>query len=61
MKANCYNNDNKEEIQYPLKEEPYRNYELFNTVLSILVKQDKEINSLKEKFEGWNVFSNSNS
>ena len=61
MKANCYNNENKEELQYPLKEEPYRNYELFNTVLSILVKQDKEIKSLKEKFEGWNVFSNSNS
>ena len=46
--ANCYNGQ-KEDIQYPLKEEPYRNYELFNTVLSILVKQEREIQDLKER------------
>lgn len=49
MKANCYNNEENKELQYPLKEEPYRNYELFNTVLSILIKQDKEIKYLKER------------
>lgn len=53
MKANCYN-DQKEDLQYPLKEEPYRNYELFNTVLSILVKQEREIQTLKEKVNTWN-------
>ena len=53
MKANCYN-DHKEDLQYPLKEEPYRNYELFNTVLSILVKQEREIQDLKEKMKEWN-------
>lgn len=57
MTANCYNNEQKEELQYPLKEEPYRNYELFNTVLLILVEQEKEIKSLKERI----VISNSNS
>ena len=54
IKANCYNNDQKEDLQYPIKEEPYRNYELFNTVLSILVKQEREIQELKEKMKEWN-------
>lgn len=54
IKANCYNNDQKEDLQYPIKEEPYRNYELFNTVLSILVKQEREIQELKEKVNTWN-------
>tara|TARA_A100001015_G_scaffold271139_1_gene324433 strand:- start:274 stop:687 length:414 start_codon:yes stop_codon:yes gene_type:complete len=60
MKANCYNGQ-KEDLQYPLKEEPYRNYELFNTVLSILVKQEREIQDLKEKMKEWDVISNSDS
>jgi hypothetical protein len=46
--ANCYNGQT-EDIQYPLKEEPYRNYELFNTVLTILIKQKKEIQELKKR------------
>lgn len=46
--ANCYNGQ-KEELQYPLKEESYRNYELFNTVLVILIEQQREIQDLKER------------
>jgi len=46
--ANCYNGQT-EDLQYPLKEEPYRNYELFNTVLVILIEQRKEIEELKKR------------
>ena len=46
--ANCYNGQT-EDIQYPLKEEPYRNYELFNTVLIVLMEQRKEIEELKKR------------
>tara|TARA_B100001996_G_C18349938_1_gene473563 strand:+ start:116 stop:511 length:396 start_codon:yes stop_codon:yes gene_type:complete len=46
--ANCYNGQT-EDLQYPLKEEPYRNYELFNTVLIVLMKQRKEIEELKKR------------
>ena len=46
--ANCYNSQ-KEDLQYPLKEEPYRNYELFNTVLIVLMEQRKEIEDLKKR------------
>lgn len=49
MTANRYNNDQNEDIQYPLKEEPYRNYELFNTVLIVLMEQRKEIEELKKR------------
>ena len=48
MKANCYNGQ-KEDLQYPLKEESYRNYELFNTVLIVLTEQRKEINELEKR------------
>ena len=48
MKANCYNGQT-EDLQYPLKEEPYRNYELFNTVLIVLMEQRKEIEELKKR------------
>ena len=48
IKANCYNSP-KEDLQYPLKEEPYRNYELFNTVLIVLMEQRKEIEELKKR------------
>ena len=58
--ANCYNGQ-KEELQYPLKEEPYRNYELFNTVLVVLIEQQREIQDLKERMKEWTVFSNSDS
>ena len=40
IKANCYNGQT-EDLQYPLKEESYRNYELFNTVLIVLMEQRK--------------------
>ena len=50
--ANCYNGQT-EDIQYPLKEEPYRNYELFNTVLIVLMEQRKEIQDLKERMKEW--------
>ena len=46
--VNCYNGQT-EDIQYPLKEESYRNYELFNTVLIVLMQQRKEINELKKR------------
>ena len=48
IKANCYNGQT-EDLQYPLKEEPYRNYELFNTVLIVLIEQRKEIEDLKKR------------
>ena len=60
MKANCYNSQ-KEDLQYPLKEEPYRNYELFNTVLIVLMEQRKEIQDLKERMKEWTLISNSDS
>ena len=48
IKANCYNGQT-EDLQYPLKEESYRNYELFNTVLIVLMEQRKEINELEKR------------
>lgn len=48
IKANCYNGQ-KEDLQYPIKEESYRNYELFNTVLIVLMEQRKEIEELKKR------------